>query len=399
MRKTAVLFAAVAAACLPPPLADGGDGATDTGLADDPWTAVPDGPCDLDPVAPTALAVTTTDFATGAVSIVRTAPFDVLPDVALGSTDAIPFAPPSLGPGRLFVLHRYMFDRLEILDATDDYATIAEIPLSNPAGGPSTNPHGLAAGPGGRLFVTFFGIPAVGVVDPAAPPAAAWEETIDLAALADPDGNPEASFAVACGATLVVSLSRLDEDAGFAWRGEDRLVALDMRTRTILPGRIDLRGAFLKQLRRDPTDPAGTTLLALTTGIERIDLAAGTAAWVVDDDAFAAAGIDHRFLPQSFDVSEDGRTAYLAAYAPDFSSVGLYRVALDGSAPAVPERFAGGYDSVERTLEVVGDVLYYGSTRRTAAGIVRFDLTADPPALLGPPEPTGLPPYALVAMP
>ncbi len=387
------------AGCVPPPLAPAGETGDDTGAGTDPWTAEVDGPCDLDPVAPAALAITTTDFATGAVSVATLDPFAVDADVALGSTDAIPFSPPSAGGRWLYVLHRYMFDRLEILDPADGYASVAEIPLADPAAGRSTNPHALAVGPDGRLFVTFFGIPAVGIVDPTAPPSVAWEDRIDLSPVADADGNPEASHAVACGSILVVSLGRLDRDAGFAPRGEDRLVAVDMVRRTLLPGRIDLLGPFPKQIRRDPADPTGRTLLVLTTGIERIDLASGTSRWAVPEDAFVEAGIDHRFLPQSFDVDETGTMAYVAAYTPDFSQVRLFRVGLDGAAPVVPEPFAAGFDSVERTLEAVGDVLYYGSTRPTAAGLLRFDLSADPPAPIGDPVPAGLPPYAMVAVP
>ncbi|RMG98101.1 MAG: hypothetical protein D6705_06720 [Deltaproteobacteria bacterium] len=403
MRRIGLVPACVAAftaatACLPAPL-DRATGTAGTGDDDpDVWSAEIDGPCDLDPPAPSGLAVTTTDFATGAVSIARLDPFEVSADVALGSTDAIPFAPPSLGDRYLYVVHRYMYDRLEILDREDGYASVAEIPLAD-SQGPSTNPHAIAAGPDGKLFVTFFGIPAVGVVDPSAPAAVAWEDRIDLSALADEDGNPEASHAVACGSVLVVSLGRLDADAGFAPRGEDRLVAIDMTTRTLLPGRIDLLGPFPKQIRRDPSDPTGRTLLVLTTGIERIDLTTGTAAWAVPDTAFAQAGIDHRFLPQSFDVDASGEMAYVAAYTEDFDEVRLHRVGLDGATPAIPEVFATGFDSVERTLEVAGDVLYYGSTNPGAFGLLRFDLRTDPPVPMGEAVSTGLPPYALVALP
>src|SRR5690606_23950390 len=106
------------------------------------------------------------------------------------------------------------------------------------------------------------------------------------------------------------------------------------------------------------------TLLALTDGIERIDLRDGTVAWAVAPETFAAAGIVHYQLPLSFDVA--GGIAFVAAYAPVdgdasgcaddpapcFEQVRLFRVGLDGAAPDVPQAFAEGFDASERTLEV-----------------------------------------------
>ncbi len=110
-------------------------------------------------------------------------------------------------------------------------------------------------------------------------------------------------------------------------------------------------------------------------------------------------GIDHRWLPQAFDVDANGTTAYLAAYDPDFNGVRLFRVGLDGRAPPELEQIAEGFDSSERTLEVVGDRLWYGSTRSGARGIWSFDLSAEPPVAVAGPLSTGLPPYSIAALP
>ncbi len=384
-----------AAACFPPaapvPGTTGTTTAGDSGGGTVDWPA---GPCALDPPNPSALLLTTTDFATGAVSVVDLATGAITPDVALASTDAIPYA---LGD-RAVIVNRYQFDYLDVLAPDQGWASLAEIALDDPSV-PSTNPHAVAAGPDGTWFVTFFGLPAIAVLDPSAPPAQAWIDRISLAPVADADGNPEASFAIACGDVLLVSLGRLDDGAGFAPRGEDRMVAVDMTARALLPGHVPLLGSFLKQVRRDPTDPEGRHLLLLTTGIERLDPASGALSWAVPDTAFAAAGLDDRLLPQSFDVSADGTVAYLAAYTPDFSEVRLYRVGLDGAAPAVPEPFAGDLASVERTLELVGDTLWVGSTRAGARGLWRFDVSTDPPTVFDGPRTVGLPPYSLTTLP
>ncbi|MCH9687179.1 MAG: hypothetical protein K0V04_37430, partial [Deltaproteobacteria bacterium] len=207
-----------------------------------------------------------------------------------------------------------------------------------------------------------------------------------------------------CGDTVVVGTQRLDP--GFNPTGNDALVmvdpeervALDLDPSTTTMDGLPLLGSWVRQLRRDPTDPRGLTLLGLSTGIERIELATGRRSWAVDPSRFEDAGIGARLQPQAFDIDETASMAYLAAYDADFSQVQLYRVGLDGAEPAVPEPFAGGFDSVERTLELVGDRLWYGSTRVGAAGLWIFDTTTTPPQVSAGPLPTGLAPYSMVTL-
>lgn len=355
----------------------------------------PTGACALDPGAPSRLVVTTTDFATGAVAIVDLETGEVQADVAPGSTDALPFA---LGD-RLFLLHRFGFDRIDELDAAA-YELRTEVALSD-----AGNPHSVALAPDGRAFVSMFGAPRVDIVDLSAPPDRALTGAIDLSPLAIGDDNPEASGMVSCGDRIYVVLEQVDE--GFQPQGEDAIAALDARAASVLdadPGATGVQamptlGTWLRQLRRDPADPSGTTLLGLSTGIERIDLAVGEVSWAVPASRFVAAGIHDFLQPQSFDVDDTGEVAWLAVYDDDFAQTRLYRVGLDDHEPQLPEEFAAGFDSVEHTLEVVGDALWYGSTRHGEAGLLRFDLAIDPPAADGPTRPTGLPPYALTALP
>jgi hypothetical protein len=156
----------------------------------------------------------------------------------------------------------------------------------------------------------------------------------------------------------------------------------------------------VRQLRRDPSDPQGLTLLGLSTGIERIELVSGRRRWVVAPDTMEQAGIGGRLQPQAFDVDDAGELAYVAAYDSDFSQVRLWRVSLreDGT-PAMPEPFAEGFDSVERTLELVGTSLWYGSTRAGAPGLWRFDVSGELPRREAGPLATGLAPYSMVAIP
>lgn len=362
------------------------------------WRA-PTGPCDLDPPRPSRLVLTTTDFVTGAITAVDLADGSVEPDVAVGSTDAVPFG----HDDRVLVLHRYQIDRIDVLDPAS-WSLAAQHAV--PSTGPSANPQGVAFDADGHAWVTSFAEPTLLALDLARPPAEAEVARVDLSGFADADGNPEASLAVACGDLLLVSAQRLDP--AFVPHGPDVLVAIDparaeaidLDPATAAADPLPLLGGWVRQLRRDPSDAQGRTLLALSTGIERIELRSGRRSWVVSPDAMDEAGIGGRLQPQAFDVDDAGELAYLAAYDPDFSQVRLYRVSLvaDGE-PAVPEPFAEGYDSVERTLELAGTSLWYGSTRAGAPGLWRFDVSGDVPRRVAGPLATGLAPYSMVAIP
>jgi hypothetical protein len=362
------------------------------------WRA-PVGPCELDPPAPTRLVLTTTDFATGALTVVDLRDDTVEPDVAVGSTDAIPF----VHRDRVIVLHRYQLDRIDVLDPSS-WRLEAQHALSS--AGPSANPHGVTFDAAGLAWVTSFAEPTLRALDLGLPPAQAEQARVDLSGFADDDGIPETSLAVTCGDLVLVTAQRLDP--AFVPHGPDLLIAIDPARRQALdlePATPELDGlplldGWIRQLRRDPADPEGLTLLALGTGIERIELRTGRRSFAVAPDAMEAAGIGGRLQPQAFAVDAAGALAYLAAYDDDFSQVRLYRVSLrPADEPGVPEPFADGFDSVERTLELVGTSLWYGSTRAQAPGLWHFDTRGDVPRLVAGPLRTGLPPYSMVAMP
>src|SRR5690606_547061 len=111
---------------------------------------------------------------------------------------------------------------------------------------------------------------------------------------------------------------------------------LDLEPRTPGVDGLPLLGGWVRQLRRDPSDPHGRTLLGLSIGIERVELDTGRREWAVTPEVMAMAGIEGRLQPQAFDVDERGAVAYVAAYDADFSQVQLYRVGLDGGEPHRP---------------------------------------------------------------
>jgi hypothetical protein len=359
-----------------------------------------DAPCVLDVPSPTRLLLTTTDFSTGAVSIVDLAAQAIERDVAGATVDSVPTWHDGLG----ILVNRYQFDSIARLDPERAWASAGVVPIESSCS-TTPNPQAIAFDGEGLAYVSSLDVPELAVLDLDAPPSSARIGTIDLRAITDDDDNPDAGLVVACGDTLWVSVQRLD--SGYSYVGPDELVPIDLATQRVIdldPARdgaqgILSRGAWIRQLRLDPTDPAGHRLLALSTGIERIDLAAGTTQWLVAPEAFAAARLGAPRQLQAFDIDAEARMAYVAAYDEPPQQVQLYQVALDGSEPAVPVAFADGFDSVERTLELVDDRLWYGSTRRGAPGLWVFDVTQAPPAVVAGPLDTGLPPYSLVAIP
>jgi hypothetical protein len=360
------------------------------------------GACVGEPAAPARLLVTTTDFATGGVSVIDLANFTATRDVAVGSTDA----KPQFFNDIAFVLHRFGVDALDALDPADGFRLLAQRAIE--AGDVvSPNPHALAVGPDGRGYVTLFGAPEIQVWDLRDPTKPALERGIDLTPLADADGNPEASEAVLCGGVLFVTVDRVDQRANLAPVDDVAQIAVvDVASGAVHdldpdePGAqpFALQGAWARQWRLDPSDPSGRTALILTTGVERLDLSAGTSEWAVAPERMQAAGITDRTLPQAFDLGPDPGEIYLAAYRPDYSEVAIFRAALDSDAPLI--ELAAGLQSVEQTLEVVGDTLYFGDRAHGASGLRAWDLRQDPPAPLpGSPLDLGLAPYALAAIP
>ncbi|MBX7077608.1 MAG: hypothetical protein K1X88_00390 [Nannocystaceae bacterium] len=355
-------------------------------------------PCAIEIAAPTRLLVTTTDFATGAVAVVDLATATVTRDVAAATTDSIP----AWHDGAALLLNRYQYDSVTVLDPDRGFALAGEHAVAA-ACSDAPNPQAVVFDPDGHGWVTQLDVPTLAPLSLASDDDA--REPIDLRAVPDADGNPDAGLAFACGPLGFVAVQRLDPSYGRV--GPDELVAVDLVGGQVLdrdPDRagaqgLPAAGAWLRQLRADPTDAHGHTVLALSTGIERFALDAGTVSWAVAPERFAAVALGGPRQLQAFDVDDTGTLAYVAAYAEDFSAVSLWRVGLDDAAPQQPERFADGFDSVEHTLELVDQRLWYGSTRRDAPGLWQFDVAGAVPEPLGDPLSTGLPPYSMVAIP
>lgn len=344
------------------------------------------GPCTIEVANPRRLLVTTTDFTTGAVSVVDAQTSTVQPDVRSATSDSIPF----FAGGHAQILSRFNFNRLDVLDpsslALQSQTSLTDTCSSN------VNPQSIAVRSDGIAFIPTLGDTAIQIIDTTKPAGETLVGRVPMQQYADADGIPELGFSITCGDVTFVTAQRL---ANFAPTGSELLVPVDMNACTSAESQaMELLGNTAKQARNDGRDASGHTAFVLTTGIERVNLAERTVAWQVPASAFEALGI-FGFQLQSFDV-HGADTAYVAAAKSDFSSVDILRVALDGSSIEV---VISGVNAVEKTLEIIGDTLWFGDTTFGSEGMRAYDLTQDPPEQIAGPLSTGLPPYSVVAIP
>jgi hypothetical protein len=369
-----VTVLASSSACLVPVLDTSGDG--DTGGSET--------------VGGQTLLLTTTDFATGALVTLNTENYEIR-ERALASTDAIPFA----HGDRVFVVNRYGFDYVDVYAPDQGWARLNQIPISTP-GVASTNPQEIAVAPSGDAYLSLYGASELLVLDVNQPGTDAIVERIDTSIFADDDGIAEASLAIAGAEELTLAIQRLDRTDGFSPVDDDLLVFLDYSTHAFFDVDPDaegvqglkLPGSFPRQWRPDPSD--SNVVYLLNTGVLRVELDSHTVSWAVSESLFDEAGIGMRLQAQSFALDETGEGVFVAAYDEAFTSVSIYEAPLDGS--AAPVQLVTGLNSVERTLEVVGESIWFASTSIGEEGLFRFGL--DGAELMGPLD-TGLSPYSI----
>jgi hypothetical protein len=359
-------------------------------------------PCRGPVAEPERLVVTSTDFNTGAVGLVDLDTRSVAVDLALASSDAVAL----VDGGRVFVINRYGYDYVDELDPDDQLALVHEWPVTAASVEAPANPHALALDGEGRAWLTLYGAPEVQrFTFPQLHGAKVGADlALDLSSFADADGIPELSLAIACGETSFVSAERIDRSA---WVPADQTLLIPIATggEPALfefdpdhpgPDGIPLLGVGVGAWRLDPGDGEGHTILVLNSGLERIDLAAGTRDWLVDEQIFADAGYG-RLQLSGFDLDAQGR-AWISAASEDFASFSLLRVDLEGDAPAL-EVEVEGLVSVTGSLEIVGDEAWFADTSLGASGLRIFDISVSPVVEL-PESPlaVGLPPMSLAPL-
>lgn len=336
-----------------------------------------DGPCELGPASPTRLAVITNDFMDPAsVHVLDLASRELAVDIAPAPMD------PALawGQGKLVVIGRFGFDSLDVLDG-ETWAPLMSLAVKVD-GVADANPQALTFAADGRAYLSLFASATVPIYDLALPSEDSQVGALDLSDFADRDGSPEPGVSFVCGGTLFVGIQRLVD---FVPVDISALVAVDLTSGAPIdldpgaagPQALPLLGPWPKQVRRDPTDPDGHTVLVLTSGVERVDLVHGTSSWAVTPETLAMVGVDG-FDVQAFEVAADGASAWILATDGDFPQSALFHVALDGAGPAgklLADLHTGG-----ALIERAGDELWLGDADAAQPRLRVLDLEADPPA-------------------
>jgi hypothetical protein len=168
---------------------------------------------------PTRAFVLGSDYSTGTLSVVDLVRGTVQRDVAVLSGDPVA----RWHDGRLYVVNRYGYDNVQILDPAANYATALQFSVGN-----GSNPQDVAFGAGHRLYVSRLGDPDLLIADGA---SGATLGRIGLARFADADGNPEAAHLAVVGHLLFVALGRL---VNFVPADTGLVAVVDLRADTLL---------------------------------------------------------------------------------------------------------------------------------------------------------------------
>lgn len=356
-----------------------------------------DAPCALGPADPTRLALLTNNLIDPAsVHVLDLATDKLTAHIAPAPSDSVL----AWGDDKLVIIGRYGFNTLDVLEAGSWKARpTLDVAID---GIDDANPQALAFGPDGRAYLTAFASAELPVYDLDLAPAEAKVDAVSIAAFADRDGSPEPGVAFTCGAVLFVGIQRLVD---FVAVDLSYLVAVDTTTGQPLDAdpqsdgdqAIALLGPWPKQVRLDPQDPSGHTVLVLTSGIERVDLSRGTSSWALDPAQLADAGIDG-YDSIAFTVAADGTSVHLLATDGDFPAAAVFQFGLDGQPPAAAQKVIPELVARDRALERIGGQLWVGDATMNDTRLRRFDISQTPPVEQAPIATPG-DPYLLLAIP
>ena len=186
---------------------------------------------------------------------------------------------------RIYVVNRLYGDNIQVLDPADGMRTQLQCSTGN-----GTNPHDIAVVSPHKAYVTLFEERELLIVNPSAQRDCRdfVRGRIDLSSLADADGIPDMDQMAIVGDRLYVSLQRLDINSVLRLPARNGAVAvIDLTTDQLLGG-IELTGANPFGATKGLTVRDGALWIAeagefnvFDGGIERVDLASGTASGFV----------------------------------------------------------------------------------------------------------------------
>jgi len=294
-------------------------------------------------------------------------------DVAVVHSDATVRA----GLDRIYVIGRLGGDSLLALD-DETFAVQWQLPL--PA---ASNPQDLAFVSTCKAYVSLYQKNFIQIVDPVAGTADATA-MISLAAFADADGLPEASFMLALGDRVYVAIQNLEN---FAAARNGRIVPIDPATDTVGEAiELTTPNPFSPLVRVDDTHLAVGCVgdfMGAQGGIELVDTAAGTS-------ALAIASTDMEGVVTDL-VMEDASCGYALVNTPEWTS-GIRRFCLanDGAGTVGDWVVAPGRHTIVGLALAADGILYFADATADAPGVRFVDLIAQSTA--SDRIPTGLPP-------
>lgn len=340
-----------------------------------------------DPVAVlatgTRLALHTGNADNGGLSVLDLSidPVALTADVAVVHSDATVRA----GNDRLYVVGRLGGDSLLALD-DETFAVQWQLPL--PAG---SNPQDVALVSTCKAYVSLYQKNYLQVVNPTTG-AADPQAVVPLAAFADADGLPEASFLLAHGGRVYVAVQNLVD---WATSRDGRLLVVDPAT--------DAVETALELTSPNPFSPivaVDDTRLAVGCvgdfsgsqgGIEVIDTASGAATLAVSSADLGGVVTD--LVMEDADlVLEGAACGFALVNTPDWTS-GIRRFCLDdgqGGPGAAGDWLVAPGPYTVVGLALVDDVLYFADATAAAPGVRFVDLAL--PAAVSERLATGLPP-------
>lgn len=304
-----------------------------------------------DPAAAGTLFVLATDFETGAFSIVDHEAETAAVNVGLTHADAVA----RVRGSRVFVVNRLGQDNVTALDAADGFRVLWQRSTE-----PGSNPQDIAFASDAKAYVPRLELPTVLALDPR---DGTLLGEVDLSALADADGIPEASWAVAVGNRIVVAVGRLDRHDAYRPTGPGALAVLDPTTDRV-------ERAIELSAENPWGEPAvgtdGRLLVGLAGrfgeldgGIEAVDVSAGRAEGLVATEAELGGDV------LSFVAGDDGALWILVSDAASVTSL----VRWEPSAGPARTVMRGSGFTLACVAQVAPGLLAVCDRERTAPGV------------------------------
>jgi hypothetical protein len=341
--------------------------------------------------------VLTTDYISGTLSVVDLATRAVTCDVAVVSPD--PFE--RWYQGLVYVVNRYGYDNIQVIDPAQGYATVRQFSVGN-----GTNPQDIAFASPSKAYVSRLGSPDLLIVDPS---TGATLGVISLAAWADADGNPEAAHLAVVGDLLFVALGRL---TNFVPIDTGLVVVVDMRADTVYDADPLTPGTQVVKLRGMNPGTDFAVLPAAEPGQDAHLYVGCTGRWGVLEGGVEDIVVPDRDAGQPGAIRSAGFAISEAALGGDVVDVVAgggghpYAIVSDasgntslvswdpGSGTQLATLYApGGYSLPNAALDGRGE-LYVCNSSFTAPGLVVYG--ADSDTCLAGPLATCLPPIQIV---